>query len=236
MNPMTNMKFKKSIVLLSGGLDCTTALALELKNSNVKLALTFDYGQKAVDREISSAKKISKFYGIKHKVIEIDWLKDLIQKEIPILNEEDLKNKKLLKETSNKVWVPNRNALFINIAACFADTSDSEYNRIIIGANKEEAETFSDNSAEFIVSINKTLLYSTNSKVQVIAPLINKNKKEIVKLALINNAPLSEIYSCYNGTQIQCGKCESCLRLKNAINSLDTVTKNNLMIKYFGKE
>ena len=230
------MKSSSAIILLSGGLDCTSALAVALTKMDVKLALTFDYGQLAFNAENLAAKNICEFYGIEHKTLEIGWLKALIQKDIPTLSIHDLENKELLKNTAQKVWVPNRNALFINIAACFADTDEKLYDKIIIGANKEEAQTFSDNSEDFINSINKTLCYSTNSKVQVYAPLIDKNKQEILKLAIENNAPLDLIYSCYKGREFQCGECESCIRLRNALNSVDISTKKKLVLKYFKEE
>ena len=87
------------------------------------------------------------------------------------------------------VWVPNRNGLFINIAAAYADSYEFDY--IIIGANKEEAKTFSDNSKQFIKDINSSLKTSTNHDVKVLAPLINLDKNEIIKN--INKIPLIEI-------------------------------------------
>ena len=64
---------KKSIVLLSSGLDSVVSLAISKEEYNITLALTFDYGQKAAKREINSAKKITDFYKIDHKVIKLDW-------------------------------------------------------------------------------------------------------------------------------------------------------------------
>ena len=117
--------------------------------------------------------------------------------------------------SAKSVWVPNRNGLFLNIAGSYADSFG--YNYILIGANKEEAQTFPDNTQNFINSVNEEFQYSTMAKPKVIAPLINYNKNDIVMLALKNNIPLELTMSCYNGGDKHCGICESCTRLKHAL-------------------
>jgi 7-cyano-7-deazaguanine synthase len=111
--------------------------------------------------------------------------------------------------------VPNRNGLFLNIAGSYADSMNYDY--ILIGANKEEAQTFPDNTTEFIESINNEFKYSTLVKPRVIAPLINYDKNDIVMLALENNVPLELVMSCYRSGDGHCGICESCTRLKHAL-------------------
>lgn len=203
----------KSIILLSGGLDSVVSLAL---TKDVTLALTFDYGQKSAAKEIEASSKIAKHYGLEHKVIKLDWLKNITHtalcsdEEVPtgdaLKNEED---------SAKSVWVPNRNGLFLNIAGAFADAEG--YTSIIIGANKEEAQTFPDNTKEFIERVNAEFEFSTRVQPKVIAPLIDCDKVEIVRLALENNVPLELLNSCYANTQKHCGKCESCVRLKRAL-------------------
>ena len=104
---------------------------------------------------------------------------------------------------------------FLNIAGCFADSENYDY--ILIGANKEEAQTFSDNTQNFIDRLNAEFEYSTQKHPKVVAPLINSDKNDIVKLALDNKIPLEYVRSCYAGGEKHCGKCESCTRLKNAL-------------------
>ena len=111
--------------------------------------------------------------------------------------------------------MPNRNGLFLNIAGSYADSEDYDY--IIIGANKEEAETFSDNTTEFIDRVNKEFEYSTQKHPKVLAPLLNFDKNDIVRQALENAMPLEYVRSCYQGGEKHCGVCESCMRLKNAL-------------------
>lgn len=207
---------QKSIVLLSGGLDSLVSLGLKKEELNVDLALTFDYGQKSVLKEIEASKKICEYYSVKHKIIKLDWLKDI--SKASIVSDVDVPTKDALNDSvqsAKSVWVPNRNGLFLNIAGAFADAQD--YDFILIGANKEEAQTFSDNTAEFIDSLNKEFEYSTQKHPKVIAPLINYVKNDIVMLALKHNIPLDLVMSCYQSNDGHCGICESCMRLKHAL-------------------
>lgn len=226
------MNNKQAIILLSGGLDSIVSIAAaKEKNINFVLALTFDYGQKAFEKEKKASAKIAKFYNIPHKCIKLDWLKkithtSLVSKnKIPEISKENLENNEIAQNSMKNVWVPNRNGLFINIAAAFCDAYTYDY--IVIGANKEEAQTFSDNSKQFINDMNKVLKTSVNTKVKVLAPLINLDKNEIVETAIKLNVPLKMINSCYCNTEKHCGKCESCNRLKRALES----TKQYELIK-----
>lgn len=200
----------RGIILLSGGLDSLVSLGLVKNKYNITLALTFDYGQKSVKKEIEASKKICEYFGIEHKIIKLDWLKDVTH---TALIEGDLP--KGIQKKSDSVWIPNRNGLFLNVAAAFADGEGYDY--IIIGANKEEGETFPDNTLEFIERTNKAFEYSTKTGVKVVAPLINLDKNDIVKQAIEHNIPLKFVYSCYDNSEKHCGVCESCTRLKNAL-------------------
>lgn len=212
----------RSIVLLSGGLDSLVSLGLVKEKYNVDMALTFDYGQKSALDEIDASKKISKLYGLKHVIIALDWLKNITHTAL-VSNDEIPTGKKLenSKQSAKLVWVPNRNGLFLNIAASFAEAEN--YTHIIIGANKEEGMTFPDNTQEFIDRVNNEFEYSTQNHPKVLAPLINFDKNDIVRLALEHGIPLEYVKSCYKGGERHCGECESCIRLKNAlINNGDT--------------
>ena len=209
----------KSIILLSGGLDSLVSLGLKVRELNVSLALTFDYGQKSAEKEINASKKICEYYNIGHKIIKLDWLKDITNTSLVSENDvptgADLDNIKNLDDSAKAVWVPNRNGLFLNIAGSYADSYNYDY--VLIGANKEEGQTFPDNTQEFIDSVNKEFEYSTQNHPKIVAPLINCTKNDIVMLALKNNIPLDLTMSCYQGGEKHCGICESCLRLKKAL-------------------
>lgn len=212
----------KSIILLSGGLDSVVSLAIAKEEYNIRLALTFDYGQRARHQEIKAAKNIALHYGIEHKIIDIEWLAQITstslvntENQLPSPTFNDLDCLSVSQQTAKNVWVPNRNGLFINIAATFADSFN--YTHILFGANKEEAVTFSDNSAEFIEKINESLKFSTIVNPKVVAPLIEKDKEEIVKIGYEIKVPFDLIRSCYTDNEKHCGRCESCMRFKRAL-------------------
>ena len=220
MNRMNNSK--KAIILLSGGLDSLVSLSCAIAEGiDVKLALTFDYGQKSFDGEFQASQRIAEFYGFKHKIIKLDWLKEITNtslvsnKPIPQVSETDLSNENITKQSMKNVWVPNRNGLFLNIAASYCDSLCYDY--IILGANLEEAQTFSDNSLKFVESINKALETSTNYDIKLFVPLISLTKNQILKKGIELKAPLEFVHSCYSSTEKHCGSCESCNRLKRAL-------------------
>lgn len=219
------MMSKKAVVLLSGGLDSLVSVAAANDFCKVELALTFNYSQLAADEEIQASAEIAKYYNIEHKVINLPFLADITNCALSDSNK-NIEFDKLDENSAKAVWVPNRNGLFLNIAASYADSSGFDY--IIIGANKEEAGTFPDNSQEFLNRAEAAFEYSTLKKPKILAPLKEFEKYEIINLAIEKNAPLHLLKSCYNskvysGTK-HCGKCESCKRLRDAI--LKSVNKD----------
>lgn len=211
---------KKSIVLLSGGLDSLVNLAKALLETKVIFNLIFDYGQKSSLREISAARKISKYYNILIKTIKLPRMEGssaLTCKglKIPKFAKSDLDNSCKIRKASEKVWVANRNGVFINVAAHFAESHGVDL--IITGFNKEEAQNYPDNSIQFVKAVNKSLSYSTKNKVKIKSFTQNLNKTEIVKLGKKLSIPWQYIWSCYEGGRRMCGRCESCQRLKRAV-------------------
>ncbi|UCD05172.1 MAG: 7-cyano-7-deazaguanine synthase QueC [candidate division WOR-3 bacterium] len=203
------MKFK-SVVLLSGGLDSTVSATIARKETDPLFALTFDYGQRAARMELDAAQKICQFLKIKHKTVKLPFFEEF--KRLMLLRSKNTDIKKTEKVES--LWIPNRNGLFINIAACYAEYYGAGL--IITGFNREEACEFPDNSAEFMETINRSLRYSTLSRVKVKSYVADLTKKGIYQLGVKHSAPLALIYSCYLGEKEMCGKCASCKRLIEA--------------------
>ena len=220
---------KTGVILLSGGLDSLASLAAARDFCDIKLALTFDYSQRAANEEIQAAYDIAKYYDIEHKVIKLQFLSD-ITNNILTKAGSDLEFKNLDSSSAKAVWVPNRNGLFLNIAASFADSEGYDY--IVIGANREEAKTFPDNGEDFLQSADNFFEFSTLKKPKVFAPLKKLEKYEIINLAINKGAPLKYLKSCYNSLddcgKKHCGKCESCRRLHDAI--LKSVNKDLLKL------
>ncbi|HHY00505.1 MAG TPA: 7-cyano-7-deazaguanine synthase QueC [Methanothermobacter sp.] len=216
---MNNSNNKKAISVLSGGLDSTVATSLLADEYEIH-AITFDYGQRSAKMEIQSSKLICEKLSLQHTVIELPWLALLggsaltSQKTVPKLEMNQLNDKEICDETARKVWVPGRNMVFTSIALSFAEAEGAE--KIIVGWDHEEAETFPDNSKEFLDAFNNLLKTGSMGDVQIEAPLIQMNKKEIVKTGEKISSPMNISYSCYMGESQHCGICESCMRRKRA--------------------
>lgn len=227
----------KAIILLSGGLDSVVSLAsIKKKCSNI-LALTFDYGQKSFHAEKTASENISQCYSVEHKIIDLKWLANISNSAlntnelVPTIDKNNLDDLNVSKSVSKAVWVPNRNGLFINIAGCFADSYG--FDTIVLGANKEESVNFKDNSKEFINAVNNSLKNSVNANVEVVAPLIEMTKEDIVSLGIKLNVPFKYIYSCYLDNDKHCGMCESCQRLKRA---LELNNRQDIIDEIFSKD
>ncbi len=213
-------KNKKGIILLSGGLDSLVSLDIATKSCKIELALFFDYKQKALANEKESAQKIASYYGIPLKIIEIPFLGEISDNALTNPDKTDFNE-------FDSVWIPNRNGLFLNIAACFCDKFNYDY--IIFGANKEESIEFSDNSSEFVEICKSFFELSTQKHPIVLAPLKSYDKIETINYAIINKLPINLITSCYKQTESKkhCGTCKSCKLLYNAIQK----SKNPDLIK-----
>jgi 7-cyano-7-deazaguanine synthase len=204
----------KGVAILSGGLDSTVSLAAALRKMDVVLALTFDYGQRAAKRERAAASKVARHYKVPHRVIAIPWLAGLTTTAL-VNRRARLPVHEMSERSAKAVWVPNRNGVFIEIAAAHAESLGAD--RLITGFNKEEAVTFPDNSPAYVGAINFALSYSTANGVRVVSFTGALDKKGIVALGRRLDAPLKFIWPCYEGGRRWCGECESCLRSLRAL-------------------
>jgi 7-cyano-7-deazaguanine synthase len=180
----------------------------------VVLALTFDYGQRAAKRERTAAGKIARYYAIPHRVIAIPWLGAITGSAL-VNRKARIPRNEMSERSAKAVWVPNRNGVFIEIAAAHAESLGAT--RLITGFNKEEAATFPDNSARYVAAINKAMSFSTANGVEVVSYTGKLDKRGIVKLGHELEAPLHHIWPCYEGGRFWCGECESCLRSLRAL-------------------
>jgi len=189
------------------------------RKSQVCLVLTFDYGQKAARREVEKSKEVCFRLKLNHRVMEIPWMRELTrsalvsnEKEIPIgVPLDDLE---CAEESAAAVWVPNRNGVFLNVAATFAESMGAKW--IIPGFNREEAKTFPDNTQEFIEAVNRSLFFSTRSQVEIKCFTSTMDKRAIYKRARELGTDFSLMWPCYRGEEKPCGQCESCLRFERA--------------------
>lgn len=210
---------ERAVTLLSGGIDSYLSTAFARQECDIVLALTFDYGQRAARQEIQAAQKMARLWHIRHVVVELPWLKTLgdnalTNKNARLPQFRDLEKLKLKKETERSaevVWVPNRNGVFINVAASYAEPLGAT--RILTGFNREEATTFPDNGSDYVYRINRALELSTLLFPPKVKSYVQElNKKEMVAKLVELDLPLELFWSCYEGGTKMCGSCESCAR------------------------
>ena len=222
------MSKAKAISVLSGGLDSAVATAIYAEDYDIT-AITFDYGQQSLERELESAKALCDRYNMKHEVIQLPWLAKISNssltsdEDIPDVELDELDDEAKALENSKSVWVPARNTVFCSIALAYAESLQAEI--IIVGWDYEEAVTFPDNSKEYLESFNKTIEYGSFDDINIKAPLIDMDKEDIVLKGDEVNVPMELSYSCYKGSSVHCGVCESCQRRKRAFIKADIVDK-----------
>ncbi|MFO7915255.1 MAG: 7-cyano-7-deazaguanine synthase QueC [Candidatus Krumholzibacteriales bacterium] len=206
------MSNDKGLVLLSGGLDSTVALAMGTREYEMLSALFFDYGQVASGRERKASLEIARHFGIEFESIELPWLGDLSSS---FIIGREAGNRLSESGGASDLWVENRNGIFLNIAAAAAVSSGCSV--VIAGFNREEAGEFPDNSPEYLEAVNRALNLGERSRVRVESPTVSLDKREIVRKGIGLGVPWESIWSCYRGGERMCGECDSCLRLKSAV-------------------
>ncbi len=221
---------KKAIVLLSGGLDSATVLAIAKDQGFETYALSFSYGQRH-EIELESAQKIAKIFATKeHKIAKIDlriFGGSALTSEIEVPKQylADSKNSKTL-ENKNHIpvtYVPARNTIFLSYALAYAETVGA-FN-IFIGVNAIDYSGYPDCRPDFISTFEKLANLATavgvnqKEKFKIHSPLIKMSKKEIIETGIALGVDYSLTHSCYdpqikNNTTYACGACDSCrLRL-----------------------
>lgn len=203
----------KAVVLLSGGLDSATTLYYAKSKGYKCHCLLFDYGQRH-RREIESAKRIARMAKSEWQIIKIKlpWKgSSLLDKKIKIPELENWRTGALGYPTIPSTYVPGRNIIFLSFALSYAEAIGA--NTIFIGANAIDYSGYPDCRPEFLRAFQKVVNTGTKggSKLKVAAPLIEKSKKEIVKLAQRLKVPLELTWSCYKGGKGPCGVCDSCV-------------------------
>jgi 7-cyano-7-deazaguanine synthase len=211
---------KHAVVLLSGGLDSATTLAIARAQGYETYALSFDYGQRH-RRELEAARKIAKSLGVKeHRTVKID---NQIFAGSALTNDIDVPKSRSEAEIGAGVpatYVPARNTIFLAHALAWAETIPAGH--IFIGANAIDYSGYPDCRPEFIALFETLANVATKTgaegaRIQIHAPLLQLSKADIVRKAVELNVDLSLTHSCYDPAPDgrACGKCDSCqLRLK----------------------
>jgi 7-cyano-7-deazaguanine synthase len=213
-------KAEPAIILLSGGVDSSTTLAIAREEGYETYALSFRYGQRH-DREILAAQNVAEYFGVKkHIILDID-LKSFggsaLTDDIPVP-----KNREAL-EMSDHIpvtYVPARNTIFLSFALAWAEVLKAH--DIFIGVNALDYSGYPDCRPEYIETYEKMANLATKAGVEGTAfkihtPLINMTKAEIIQTGLGLGVDYSLTTTCYDPSSVgaACGECDACiLRLK----------------------
>ena len=202
---------RKAIVLVSGGLDSATTLAIALEENFDCDALSFDYGQRHI-AEINAAKRIVESFKIKnHKILNID----LTQIGESALTDTTIDVPNTPTEVIPVTYVPARNTIFLSLALAYAETRHAF--DIFIGVNPVDYSGYPDCRPEYIESFARTAKLATRAGVEgasftIHTPLIKLNKSEIIKKGKQLGVNYSLTVSCYQADEQghACGVCDSC--------------------------
>lgn len=208
---MVDTVSNRAIALVSGGLDSVVSLANAVVELDVRLVLFCNYGQRALENERGAVLGAVNYYGLPFREVDVVWLRELSPGGMGGDAAGEL-------DTVENVWIPNRNGVFLNIAAAFAESYGC--GTVVTGFNREEAVEFPDNSREFVEAANRSFEFSTRSGVRVVSYTLDLTKREILLAGIELKAPLSVIWSCYRAGTLMCGVCPSCRRLQMAVDAL----------------
>lgn len=224
---------KKAVVLLSGGIDSTTSMAVARSEGYELYALSFDYGQRHVT-ELDHAKLNADAMGAKKHLVINANLRDIggsaLTSDIEVPKDsgearkrgsaEELKSGRTEETEIPITYVPARNTIFLSFALGWAEVLEAE--AIFIGVNAVDYSGYPDCRPEFIKAFEEMANLATKVSVEgqvrfrIEAPLINLTKADIIKKGTELGVDLSSTWSCYDpvmeeGGYTPCGRCDSCM-------------------------
>lgn len=205
---------RKAVLLLSGGLDSTTTLALMKSEGWEVYAISFKYGQRH-EVELELAANIAKEFGVHgHKIAEIDlrlFGGSALTGDIDVPKDRDVENSDI-----PITYVPARNTIFLSFALAYAETVGAF--DIFIGANIVDYSGYPDCRPEYLAAFENMANLATAATVdgkhefKIHAPLIKMTKSDIIKMGLDLGVDYSKTISCYDPSEDgkSCGHCDSC--------------------------
>lgn len=208
----------EALVLFSGGVDSTTCLgiAVDKYGSENVLALSVSYGQKHT-KEIDSARAVAKHYGVELQELDLSEMFrfsdcSLLKGSSGEVPHESYAQQ--LKETDGSpvsTYVPFRNGLFISSAAAIAISRGCSV--IYYGAHSDDAagNAYPDCSEAFNNAMAEAIWVGSGNQVRIEAPFVSKTKADVVKMGLELGVPYELTWSCYEGGDVPCGKCGTCI-------------------------
>ena len=208
---------KKAVVLLSGGIDSTTCMAVANDEGYELYPISFNYHQRHII-ELQSAKNVAAHYHVKkHLIIETNM--DMIGGSALTDKSIDVPEGDPDRDDVPPTYVPARNLIFLSYALGYAEVIGAS--AVFIGVNAVDYSGYPDCRPEFIEKFQSLADFATKTtavdgnNIKIETPLQHLSKKDIVLLGTKLHAPLELTRSCYKGGDVACGVCDSCrLRLR----------------------
>jgi 7-cyano-7-deazaguanine synthase len=205
------MKTTPSVVLLSGGMDSATALAREVKEGDVRLAVSVDYGQRHV-RELDSAVGLARYYGVDHEVLDLTGWGRLLKGSSLTDPDVEVPEGHYAAPSMAATVVPNRNATMLMAAAGVAQAVGAQ--RVVTAVHAGDHAVYPDCRPEFIQAAS--LASTLGAGVEISAPFVHITKTDIARLGGEIGVPFEITWSCYKGGIFHCGKCGTCYERREA--------------------
>lgn len=196
----------KAVLILSGGLDSTTLLYDLLSRGFEVRALTFDYQQKH-RKEIACAKKTCQKLGVPQKIVDISVLNDLAPSSLT-RNDWDVPEGHYAEESMKQTVVPNRNMVFLSLAASYAIGIGAE--RLCYAAHAGDHAIYPDCRPVFVSAMATAFHLCDWNDLLLDVPYVLMSKGDIVKRGLELGVDYADTWSCYKGGEHACGKCGAC--------------------------
>lgn len=203
----------KVAVLLSGGLDSTTALYWAHNHHEVVCALSFDYGSNHAKKELACARWQAEKLGIPYHEIDLRSISAHLQSAL-LSGADAIPTADYAEENLKQTVVPFRNGIFLAIAAGIAESNGAE--AIVIAAHGGDHALYPDCREDFMVAMADAIRLGTYAELQILRPFISNSKAEITAIGAALGVDFAHTYSCYCGGEQHCGQCATCRERKES--------------------
>ena len=198
------------MVPVSGGIDSTVILHWVKSLDHEVHAVSYNYGQKHFEKEMSCALINCEPLADTHKQIDLTFFKDIVTTS-SLLNDdiEVAKARDVLGDPQTVNYVPNRNMMMLSICTAYAESIGAT--KVYHGSALVDSQAgFWDGSQEFLSAINRVNALNRRNVIEIVAPLITKSKRSIIELGMDCMVDFSKTWTCYEGQQQACGECTAC--------------------------
>lgn len=203
---MSIMK-EKAVVVMSGWLDSTVLLYKIIDEWYEPYAISFNYWQKH-SKELECAKKTCEKLWVSHKIVDISFLKDLLDSSL-LNDEEEIPEGDYREETMKSTVVPSRNLIFSSIAIGYGQSIWAKV--VALWVHGGDHTIYPDCREEFISKLNEVAKISDWNEIELYCPFVNISKTDVVKIWHDLDVDFSLTWSCYKWGEKPCGKCWTCV-------------------------